>query len=441
MAYTTQSPLTPRHRRLRIQIFAVTWLAYFGFYLTRKSFSVAKIGISLDPSMGHMNMEAMGWIDLCFLAAYALGQFVFGIAGDRFGSRRVVTTGMLCSIVASVAMGVSSLTVVMCLLFTVQGLAQSTGWGPLIKNVGNFFAEHERGVVLGFWCTSYAVGGMAASIYAGYWGDKLGWRYAFHIPAVTVLLIWIVFILFQRNRPEDFGLLSTEKGDRDSLSGPPHEHDEGSVSLVSIVSIVTDRNVMLLAAIYFFIKPLRYALIFWGPQYIHSKLGVGMAQSGFLSSLFDMAGIFGTLFAGFLSDRVFAAKRIPICSLSLLTLGILLFFIHMIPATRLMLGLSFMVIGFIIYAPDSIVSATATIDFGTKGRTSTAAGFVNFIGSIGAFVGGVVPGFFAARWGWHGVFMFLGTLTAVGGILLITQWHLLPDRANRVDGANSSPHE
>jgi len=33
------------YRRWRWQIFAVTWLAYAGFYLTRKSFSVAKIGI------------------------------------------------------------------------------------------------------------------------------------------------------------------------------------------------------------------------------------------------------------------------------------------------------------------------------------------------------------------------------------------------------------
>ena len=34
----------PRYERWRWQIFAVTWLAYAGLYLTRKSFSVAKIG-------------------------------------------------------------------------------------------------------------------------------------------------------------------------------------------------------------------------------------------------------------------------------------------------------------------------------------------------------------------------------------------------------------
>jgi len=32
-------------KRWRIQIFAITWLAYAAFYFTRKAFSVAKLGI------------------------------------------------------------------------------------------------------------------------------------------------------------------------------------------------------------------------------------------------------------------------------------------------------------------------------------------------------------------------------------------------------------
>lgn len=36
--------------RWRMQIFAVTWLAYAAFYFTRKAFSVAKLGIAEDPS-------------------------------------------------------------------------------------------------------------------------------------------------------------------------------------------------------------------------------------------------------------------------------------------------------------------------------------------------------------------------------------------------------
>jgi sugar phosphate permease len=37
-------------KRWRVQIFAITWLAYAAFYFTRKAFSVAKLGIGDDPS-------------------------------------------------------------------------------------------------------------------------------------------------------------------------------------------------------------------------------------------------------------------------------------------------------------------------------------------------------------------------------------------------------
>ena len=48
----------PNYERWRWQTFAVTWLAYAGFYLTRKGFSAAKIalgpGTAIDLSKGQM---------------------------------------------------------------------------------------------------------------------------------------------------------------------------------------------------------------------------------------------------------------------------------------------------------------------------------------------------------------------------------------------------
>ena len=96
----------PRYERYRWQIFCITWLAYAGFYLTRKSFSVAKIELAKPEVLGMSNVE-LAWIDGAYLTAYAAGQFVWGISGDRFGTRKVVLIGMLCSVVTAVAMGAS----------------------------------------------------------------------------------------------------------------------------------------------------------------------------------------------------------------------------------------------------------------------------------------------------------------------------------------------
>ena len=51
------------YERWRWQIFAITWLAYAGFYLTRKSFAVAKIDLGNPQGLG-LTMTQMGQIDL-----------------------------------------------------------------------------------------------------------------------------------------------------------------------------------------------------------------------------------------------------------------------------------------------------------------------------------------------------------------------------------------
>src|SRR4051794_29776655 len=138
----------PTYERWRWQIFAITWLAYVGFYLTRKSFSVAKIGIQRDPGL-HMTDRQMAWIDGAYLTAYAIGQFLFGMAGDRLGTRLVILVGLLASVIAAFVMGASTLVVAFGVFFCIQGLAQATGWAPLVKNVSTFFSRRERGTVMG----------------------------------------------------------------------------------------------------------------------------------------------------------------------------------------------------------------------------------------------------------------------------------------------------
>src|SRR4051812_49212071 len=116
-------PSDPAYERWRWQIFAITWLAYAGFYFTRKSFAVAKIGLQRDPSI-RMTDTQMAWIDMANLAAYAVGQFLFGIAGDKAGPRRIVLAGMVGSVAAAVAMGASHFVVIIGVMYCIQGLCQ-----------------------------------------------------------------------------------------------------------------------------------------------------------------------------------------------------------------------------------------------------------------------------------------------------------------------------
>ena len=51
---------------------------------------------------------------------------------------------------------------------------------------------------------------------------------------------------------------------------------------------------------------------------------------------------------------------------------------------------------------------------------------INGMGSIGAVIGGTIPGFFKESWGWDGVFLFLSASILIAGILMIPKWNALP---------------
>src|SRR5262249_33489515 len=147
-----------------------------------------------------------------------------------------------------------------------QGLCQATGWSPLAKNIGAFFSRSERGTVMGLWLTNYAVGGFVASVYAGYVGGLFGWRYAFWIPALTLAVILLLFLWLQRNKPEEVGLPPIEIYHQENDVSEPTakilpKAAEGSWEVG--LQVIRNPMVLLLALVYFFMKPTRYAILLW----------------------------------------------------------------------------------------------------------------------------------------------------------------------------------
>lgn len=429
-------PKNPRYERWRWITFTVTWLAYGGFYLTRKAFSVAKNELKKPEVMG-LTKAQMSEMDGAYSAAYALGQFFWGTLGDRYGTRKVVLFGMMASISTAAIMGMQNTALWMGLLFAAQGLWQASGWAPLGKNMGEFFSQRERGSVMGVWCTNYALGGFVATIIAGYAAKAHGWRHAFFAPADVLLVIWFLFLLFQRNKPEDLGLPSIEQYHGESeavidVKDTPARETEGTWHVVS--SVLRNGMVWYLGAVYFLVKPTRYLLLFWSPVFIAERMGTDTLQSGWLSSMFDLAGPIGTLAGGIMSDKIFESKRMPVSVLALFALAGLMLVFPFIHLSRLGMGIGMFAMGFLVFIPDSLISGTAAIDFGTKKGASTANGLINGLGSVGQMLGVLLPGWVESLLGkghyvWTAIFVGLGISLVLGGLMLAPMWNRLPPKS------------
>ncbi len=414
-------------KRWRIQIFAITWLAYAGFYFTRKAFSVAKLGIGEDPSF-MLDKAAMANLDAIYLAAYAVGQFTWGMLADRFGPRVVVLGGLLISAAAAVVMGSYATFPIFATCMLIQGLAQSTGWAGLCKNLGSFFPSSQRGRVLGLWSSCYAFGGLVASPFAGWWAYTLigTWHAAFFSSAVVVALVAVLFFFLQRNKPEDVGLPAVEPEPQSMAPGP---------NLCSVWQplreILRNRTVLTLGLAYFLLKPARYAILLWGPVIVFEQMpSVGKVGAAIIPTAFELAGLLGPIIIGLASDKLFGARRMPACviSLLLLTVTLALFMAAMNSGSiAMVVGLLF-VMGLTLYGPDSMISGAAAIDFGSAKAGATAAGFVNGCGSVGAVLGGLLPGYFDSVT----VFIVFAGCALFSALVLLPHWNSRPVAAEQV---------
>ncbi|MCY1281183.1 Membrane sensor protein UhpC [compost metagenome] len=411
-------------QRWRLQVFAITWLAYAAFYFTRKAFSVAKLGIADDASF-ELDKAAMADLDALYLGAYAIGQFTWGILADRFGPRVVVLGGLVVSAIAALVMGTFATLPIFATCMVVQGFAQSTGWSGLCKNIGSFFATHERGRILGLWSSCYAFGGLVASPFAGWWAYQIygDWRAAFISSAAVVAVVAVLFFILQRNKPQDVGLPPVEPEVEPARDGNGRHASFGSC----LLTIMKNRTVLVLGLAYFLLKPARYAILLWGPVMVYERMpSIGKVASAIVPTAFEVAGLVGPILIGLASDKLFGARRFPACVISLL--GLTLCLALFVPTMQsgnvlLVVGLLFMM-GLTLYGPDSMISSSAAIDFG-KGTAGTASGFVNGCGSVGAILGGLLPGYFDTET----VFLVFTLTALVATVLLIPHWNSRPQGA------------
>lgn len=425
-------------RSLQTRIFLISWIAYAAYYFPRNAFSAAKIGILEE---GVIPRETLGLLDTVYLVAYAAGQFVWGALAERYGTRVVVVGGMVLAVFAALGMGIVPAFWLFAPLMVVQGLGQSTGWSALSKNIASFFTIRSRGRAMGAFATSYGFGGLIAVPVMGWVSYSLfnSWRWAFFTGALVALVVLVLFFVFQRNNPSEIGLPDIDDTEADLTEPYTREHrsmrvqraakkqDEGSrFSWKELLAAVRyDPMVPLLGAVYFLLKPARYAVLLWGPVLVLDAIPeLDKITAVLVPVSFGVAGMIAPLVAGWVSDTFFGARRIPPTVLSLGILFVALLLWQTVAATKsvVLLAVLLAIVGLCAFAADSMVSGVAAVDFGTSKYAAGAAGFINGCGSVGAILGGLLPGFLPGA----AVFYIFAGTAAVAALILVSSWNKRP---------------
>ena len=165
--------ITAKHRQLQWQILLTTYFAYVGYYLIRKVYGIVKTSLVEEF---HWTLQDTAHIWTAYLVAYAVGQFMNGFIGRKFGPKMLILTGLGISMGCTVVFGTTNSYATFMLFMIVNGLAQASGWPGVVGGIAHWLAPKERGSIMGIWSSSYLVGNMLVKWIGAYFLAHMGWR-------------------------------------------------------------------------------------------------------------------------------------------------------------------------------------------------------------------------------------------------------------------------
>ena len=175
----------------------------------------------------------------------------------------------------------------------------------------------------------------------------------------------------------------------------------------------------LLALSYFFVYVVRAGINDWGTIYLVKSKGLSLIAAASCISWFEFGGLFGMLFAGWCSDKLFLGKRAPYLVYSSISVLIVFIFFWIYSPDSLALNSFYMTIfGFLIFGPQLLVGLAAS-EFVDKRAACTANGFAGCFAYIGAAFTGYPLGKIIDIWSWDGFFITMIVSSFLSMIIIL----------------------
>jgi OPA family glycerol-3-phosphate transporter-like MFS transporter len=427
------------------RIFWSVWVTYFAFYLCRLNMPMAKSRLCETFSWTN---EEVGIVFTALLAMYAVGQFVNGQLADRFGTRSIVSFGVLGSVVMNLAVfavvlaaaprtaGSKSVLWLVAIFWGANGFFQAMGWSPMVRVMAHWFPVAGRGRLMGLMGTCYQFGGAFAWFLAffltGYYVEAWGgdWRSVFLVPSAMFAVVGFFFFRQIRNCPEDVGLEAVNPEEAHFA-----EADQGSRPTIkgNILRTLSNPYIWIVALTFLLLDVTRYGFVNWLPAYLDehdAQLAtslLGNTAMAMKRCIHPLAGSLGAIVAGWATDRFFGGRRAPVIVILLVMLGALSILFPFIDHSNTPLVITVVaLIGFCTYGPHILMVGHAAQDFGKKSGAAGAAGFIDGMGYIGASLTGWGAGKLIDARGYEVTFMIFGWAAILGALLTCLIWKVGP---------------
>ena len=379
-----------------------------------------------------------------FGTIFAIGTWVYGLAflvngplTDRVGGRRSMLVSLGGAAVANVAMGwfihsmlqasdpgAVSVMAWMSVLYGLNMYFQSYSALALIKVNSGWFHVSERGVFSAIFGSMIQSGRFLVFLLLGAaFVAALPWQWKFFIPAIITALMAFLTWRTVQDTPMDAGLPHFDP--QDATSGDTERITFGYVAR----KVFTNPVAVTIAIAEFCTGLVRGGFEQWFPRYMQEVQHLDLTNPVFQKNALIIvgAGIAGAFIAGFASDKLFGHRRPPVAFLGYLLQVGCLFVVWKAPSMEMVIG-AFVLNSLGISMVHSMLSGTASMDFGGKRAAATAAGMFDGMQYVGQSCVGWGMGMLLDHYGWSVWGPSMLVFAGLGAVLMVTLWNARPSR-------------
>ena len=372
-------------------------VCYFVAYLDRVNVGFAALTMNKDLGI---SATAYGFGAGIFFLSYFIFEVPSNLFLESFGARKwiariMLSWGLLSGATAFVT-GETSFFVVRFLL----GIAEAGFFPGIIFYLTLWFPAAYRARIIGYFMAAIPLSSVLGAPVSGYllgfdglMGLK-GWQWLFIIEAAPAVLLAFVVFFYLTDRPSDARWLPADQRDWLTNRLNLEERQRQAVKHYSIKEALLNRKVLALSLVYFGVVACNYGIGFFMPQIVKG-FGLSNLQTGFVTAIPYIVGVFAIIYWGRRSDRMRERKGHAAFALGVAAVGIAAAAFLSDPTMK-MIALSVAAFGVFGSLP---VFWTLPTAFLSGAAAAGGIAIINSIGNLSGFAGPYLMGYIKDRTG------------------------------------------
>lgn len=401
MEATNQEKLSNR-REVILIIFC--FLAYTISYISRYSYNA-----NVNPIIEHYSIDKaeFGLVGTLFFAAYGVGQFVNAFLCRKYNKRLIIPIALTISASLNFVLFFQPPFFIYKYLWLVNGMTLSMLWPTLLQTLSEHITSRNTKLSVIVMSISAAAGTFITYGISAIFNNFNVYQYIFLIAVIFALLMaasWLIFYPKLAVKSIDTNIKKDVKVNDNAVS---------NVSSKSVfIAILVAMGVLMLVC-----NLVKDGTNTWVPNILKESFGLGDSFSLVLTLVLPVCGVFGTLVAVFINNKLknYMSSSFLLMSISTLALGIVLIALNLnIFALALIM---FGIIALMMHGINNLLTSQAPLELKGKFSGGLMGGILNGCGYIGSTISSFGLGAIADNLGWNSVFIFL--ISASGACSLI----------------------